>query len=246
MFLKADSFSLSPRMTRHRFVVGLALAAVWSLTTTRAAESAEVRIALVGDSTVTDSAGWGAAFAKRLKPEVRCTNKSRGGASTKSYYEGTALWKETLALKPTHILIQFGHNDMPGKGPERETDPATTFRDNLRRYIAEARAIGAKPILVSSVTRRNFKDGKLFDQLADYAAAAKAVAEAEKVPFIDLHARSMAAVTKLGEKASAEFGPVTDGKRDNTHFNPAGAAWAAELVIGELKRVVPESAAWFK
>jgi pectinesterase len=232
-------------MTRRRFIFSLALAC-GTVSALSAAESTGVHIALVGDSTVTDGAGWGAAFAKRLRPEAHCTNKSRGGASTKSYYEGTALWKETLALKPTHILIQFGHNDMPGKGPERETDPATTFRDHLRRYVAEARAIGAKPIIVSSVTRRNFKDGKLIDLLADYAAGAKAVAEEEKVPFVDLHARSIAAVTKLGEKGSADFGPVKDGKRDNTHFSPSGAAWAAELVVSELRRVVPESAAWFK
>ncbi len=212
-----------------------------------AAETARpLHIVLVGDSTVTDAAGWGAAFAQRLKAEVRCTNKSRGGASTKSYYEGTKLWQEALALQPTHVLIQFGHNDMPGKGPERFTDAKTTFRENLARYIAEARAIGAKPILVTSVTRRNFKDGKLVDLLADYAAATKAVAKAEKVPLIDLHARSIEAVTKLGPEGSADLGPMKDGKRDSTHFSPKGAEWATDLVIAELRRTVPELAAWFK
>ena len=210
-----------------------------------AAEPA-VRIALVGDSTVTDKAGWGAAFAQRLQPGVTCANQARGGASTKSYYEGTTLWREALALKPTHVLIQFGHNDMPGKGEARQTDPATTFRANLVRYVAEARAAGAQPILVTSVTRRNFRDGKLYDQLADYAAATRAVAAAEKVPLVDLHAVSVAAVTKLGPERSAVLGPMKDGKRDTTHFNPEGAAWAAELVIAELVRALPEARAWFK
>lgn len=212
-----------------------------------AAEPARpVHVVLVGDSTVTDAAGWGAAFAQRLKPDVRCTNKARGGASTKSYYERTKLWQEALALRPTHVLIQFGHNDMPGKGPERATDAATTFRANLARYIAEARAAGAEPILVSSVVRRNFKDGKLEDLLADYAAGAKAVAAEQRVPFVDLHASSLAAVERLGPGGSAEFGPMKDGRRDNTHFSPSGAAWAADLVIADLRRVVPESAKWFK
>jgi lysophospholipase L1-like esterase len=223
----------------------LCLVLVASFSLRVAAAERPVHIALVGDSTVTDQAGWGRAFAERLRSEVRCTNKSRGGASTKSYYEGTALWRETLALRPTHILIQFGHNDMIGKGPERETHPATTFRANLVRYVAEARAAGAQPILVTSVTRRNFRDAKLVDLLADYAAATRAVAAAENVPLVDLHAVSVAAVTKLGESGSAEFGPMKDGKRDNTHFSPAGAGWAAELVIAELKRALPESAAWF-
>ena len=44
-----------------------------------------------------------------------------------------------------HILIQFSHNDCPGKGPERETVPATSFRQNLAQYITEALAAGATP-----------------------------------------------------------------------------------------------------
>lgn len=212
----------------------------------RAESKVPARIALVGDSTVTDAAGWGAAFAGRLNPPIECLNKARGGASTKSYREGTKLWAEALAFKPTYVLIQFGHNDMPGKGPERETDPKTTFRENLKRYVSEARAAGAKPILVTSVVRRTFKDGKPVDLLAEYAAATRAVAAAEKVPLIDLHARSLEEITKLGEAGCADFGPMKDGKRDNTHFSPAGATWAADLVIAELKRAVPMSWQWFK
>lgn len=210
------------------------------------AADAAVHIVLVGDSTVTDKAGWGAAFAARMKPEVRVTNKARGGASTKSYYEGTKLWTEALALKPTHVLIQFGHNDMKGKGPERETDPRTTFRTNLARYIAEARAAGAQPILVTSITRRNFKDGRLVDLLADYAEGTRAVAAAERVPLIDLHAKSIAAVVALGETGSAELGPMVKGKRDTTHLSPAGAAWAAELIVAELQKALPETRSWLK
>lgn len=205
-----------------------------------------VHVVLVGDSTVTDAAGWGAAFAQRLKPDVRCTNKSRGGASTKSYYEGTKLWQEALALRPTHVLIQFGHNDMPGKGPERATDAATTYRANLARYVAEARVAGAEPILVSSVVRRSFKDGKLEDLLAAYAAGAKAVAAEQRVPFVDLHGSSLEAVQRLGPEGSAGFGPMKDGKRDHTHFSPSGARWAADLAIAGLRRAVPTSAGWFK
>jgi lysophospholipase L1-like esterase len=198
-------------------------------------------VVLVGDSTVTDAAGWGGAFARLLRPGVQCANAARGGASTKSFFDG-GYWTRALALKPTWVVIQFGHNDMPGKRPTRETDAATTYRANLTRYIEEARAIGARPILVTSVVRRNFKDGKLVDLLADYAAAARAVATQQRVPLIDLHARSLAAVERLGPEGCAEFGPMKDGKRDSTHFSPAGAAWAAGLVAEELRRVSPEMA----
>jgi hypothetical protein len=64
-----------------------------------------------------------------------------------------------------------GHNDMPGKGPERETDPNTTYREYLSRYVDEARAAGAKPILVTSMTRRNFSGGKIKSDLVPYVAA---------------------------------------------------------------------------
>jgi pectinesterase len=123
-------------------------------------QSPKVRIVLVGDSTVTNEGGWGGAFARRLAPGVECLNHAKGGSSSRSFYGGR--WTKALADKPDYVLIQFGHNDQPGKGPQRETDAATTYRDFLRKYIDEARAVGAKPILVTSVVRRQFDpDGSL-------------------------------------------------------------------------------------
>lgn len=101
----------------------------------------EIRIVLTGDSTVADNAGWGPAFAELLTPEAKCFNHAKGGASTKSFYTGN-YWKNALAQKPDYVLIQFGHNDQPGKGPQRETDPQTTYRENLVRFITETKAAG--------------------------------------------------------------------------------------------------------
>src|SRR5437763_10007684 len=141
---------------------------------------AKVLIALAGDSTVTDKVGWGVGFAKQLTGDVECINFSQGGRSSKSFID-EGHWKKVLDAKPDYILIQFGHNDQPGKGPERETDPKTTYRANLIRYIDEARAIGAKPVLVTSIVRRNFdENGKIKrDPLVGYAQAVRSVA-AEK------------------------------------------------------------------
>lgn len=201
---------------------------------------APVHIVLVGDSTVTDAAGWGKAFADRLAPGVRCTNTAKGGASTKSFRDA-GLWAKALALRPTHLLIQFGHNDMPGKGPHRETDPKTTYRDNLVRYVEEARAAGAQPILVTPIPRRNFKDGKLVGELAPYVEAMRAVAAEKKVPLADLYARSVEAIERLGPAASEELGPIgKDGKRDHTHLADPGKKLTAKLLIGELRKVMPD------
>lgn len=133
---------------------------------------APVRIVLVGDSTVNHSGGWGAAFCALMTPNVECVNLARNGRSSKSYYD-EGLWKDALGINPDYILIQFGHNDMPGKGPLRETTPDTTYAANMRRYIEQARAIGARPVVVTSLSRRTYKDGKLVLDLQAYAAAAK-------------------------------------------------------------------------
>ena len=168
---------------------------------------AKVRIALAGDSTVTDQSGWGPGFAARLGPDAECLNLARSGRSSKSYInEGH--WKKLLDAKPDIILIQFGHNDQPGKGPERETDPGTTYREFLARYVDEARAIGARPILVTSLTRRHFTpEGKIRSDLGPYAEAVKAVAAEKKVPVIDLHARSIELLERLGPQAARSSTP---------------------------------------
>jgi len=93
---------------------------------TTAPATSKIRVALAGDSTVTDQAGWGAAFAQLLGPQAECLNFARGGRSSKSFLNEKH-WQQVLWARPKYILIQFGHNDMPGKGPERETDPNSTY-----------------------------------------------------------------------------------------------------------------------
>ena len=211
-----------------------------------AAEKVPAHIVLVGDSTVTDAAGWGKAFADLLLPGVRCTNTARGGQSTKSCLDG-GYWAKALALHPTHVLIQFGHNDMPGKGLQRETDPNSTYRTNLIRFVDEARAAGAQPILVTSITRRNFKDGKIADTLSPYADAMKAVAAEKRVPLADLHARTIEAVEHLGPEASEQLGPMgKDGKRDHTHLSQSGKDLTARLLVAELRKAAPDLAQYFR
>jgi lysophospholipase L1-like esterase len=208
----------------------------------RAAEAPKIKVALAGDSTVTDNAGWGKAFAELLGPNAECTNFAAGGRSSKSFYD-EGRWKKVLALKPDYVFIQFGHNDQPGKGPQRETDPATTFRDNLRRYVDEARAAGAKPILVTSLCRRIFREGKIDRQQQPYADGAKAVAAEMKVPLVDLYALSVELAERLGPEKSKPFGPPHPqiaGAIDGTHLSAEGAKQIAALVAKATVDVVPE------
>jgi len=211
-------------------------------TTSKPDGTAKTRIVLVGDSTVTDPSGWGLGFARLLKPNAECINKARSGASSKSFYD-KGIWKQALAEKPSFVLIQFGHNDQAGKGPDRETDPKTTYREYLGRYVDEARAAGAEPILVTSLTRRTWgPDGKIRSSLVPYVEAMKAVAAEKKVPLVDLHTASIALVEKLGPEKAKELGPPhPDNPKlvDSTHLNARGADAFAPLIADELRKLVP-------
>lgn len=201
------------------------------------AEEKKITVALIGDSTVTDLAGWGKAFAGRADDRVKVVNFAVGGRSSKSWYDEKRL-PAVLALKPDYVLIQFGHNGQPGKGPKRETDPKSTYRDYLKIYVNAFREIGAKPILVSSVTRRRFdENGKIASTLTPWAEAAKEVAQEMDVPFVDLHAASVAYHNRIGPKASMAFNPK---EGDITHFNEKGAEAITNLIVCEIKKVCEE------
>lgn len=161
------------------------------------------KIVLVGDSTTAVQGGWGGAFCDRhVASFLACVNLARGGRSTYNYRaEGS--WDIALhemragPFDAVYVLVQFGHNDQPGK-PGRSTDLASEYPDNLRRYVAEIRAAGAHPVLVTPLTRRQFEAGRLLDDLAPWAEATRTVARELDVPLVDLHARSRDLVQGMG------------------------------------------------
>jgi PelA/Pel-15E family pectate lyase len=214
----------------------------WSFTTA----ARPFRIALAGDSTVTERQGWETGFARRLGAGASCANHARGGRSTRSFVE-EGHWANVLAERPDVVLIQFGHNDAPGKGPERETDPFTTYRDNLARMVDDARAVGARPVLLTPLTRRYVDEaGCVRSDLGFYADAARAVAFDRRVPLLDLHRLSIEAIDTMSPSEIAALGvPKEDGTLDRTHLSPAGSALFGALVAEELGRIVPDLAPAF-
>lgn len=237
--------------SRRHFVAFLGLLGAAALCTAADSEKNKgkdkdddkIRIVLVGDSTVASKSGWGDAFGDLLVSEAKCFNEAQGGRSSKSFRE-EGHWKRALEHRPAWVLIQFGHNDQPGKGPERETIASTTFAENLACYVDETRAAGAQPVLVTSLTRRVFWEGKLVRDLVDYVEATKRVAAEKKVPLVDLNARSIEQAEKLGPKGLEPMEPW--GKpawtKDHTHLNKIGGKMVAPLVVDELRRAAPELA----
>jgi len=218
-----------------------------SLTATLAADSGhKIKIILIGDSTTQDRTGWGLGFKQFVDTNrAECINLAMGGRSSMSFMK-EGRWTNALALKGDYYLIQFGHNNEPGK-PGRSTD-MPTFVSDMTKYVDDALAIGAKPILVTPLTRRQWdkeNPGKIKSSLEPYAEEVRKIAQAKHVPLVDLHARSIELCEKLGREKCYEFSPtkIVDGTNttyDGTHLQGIGRVLFAQLVVNELRKVAPE------
>ena len=203
--------------------------------------AAPVHIVLVGDSTVTDNAGWGLGFKQFLTDGVKLTNTSRGGRSSMSFIkEGS--WEKALALKGDYYLIQFGHNDEPGK-PGRSTTQEE-YRSYMNQYVDDVRKAGATPVLVTSLVRRQFKDkndpNKIISSLNVLADIVREIAKEKKVPLVELHDRSKELCEKIGREGCLAFSPAKEGgEYDGTHLNSKGHVMFGRLVAEELRKAVP-------
>lgn len=225
------------RLAHNCLFLALALAAVAARQMPRPA----IKVVLIGDSTVNDEGGWGPGFRASFGPEIQVINLARNGRSSKSFRD-EGLWKPALAERPDYILIQFGHNDGPGKGPDRETDPQTTYRENMIRYVDEARAIGAKPVLITSIARRLFtEDGKIRpDSLVPYVDVVRRIAAEKNVPLIDLYELTRAQAEKAGPVGALEIGrKLPNGQQDTTHLGPKGQREIGRMVAREFARLEP-------
>ncbi len=202
----------------------------------------KLRIVLVGDSTVTDGSGWGIGFKNCLAEDVECINAAQNGRSSKSYRD-EGRWEPVLAQHPDYVLLQFGHNDQPGKGPERESPADTAYRANMKRYVEEARAAGSQPVLVTSLVRRKFNPaGQIDSDLTDYVEVVKEVAAETNTPLVDLHALSLKVCNYLGPEGCAKINPIDKGAPDTTHLNAKGSRLIGKIVAEELARAVPDLA----
>ena len=203
--------------------------------------AAPVRIALVGDSTVNDGGGWGPGFRASFSKNVIVDNFALNGRSSKSFRE-EGHWGPVLASKPNYVLIQFGHNDNPGKGPKLETEPKTTYRENMTRYIDEVKAAGAVPVLVTSIVRRNF-DGPFHlkrDALVPFVEELRKLAAEKQVALIDLYALTLQQAEKLGKAQADSIGRKDEqGKQDNTHLGPRGQFEIGQMAVREFLKVAP-------
>lgn len=236
-----------------------------------AAPELPIRVILVGDSTMATRSGYGDALCARFTPATSCVNLARGGRSSGSFRaegrwdEVQKLLKDSAAYRASYVLVQFGHNDQPGK-PGRSTDLVTEFPVNMTRYAAEVKQLGGVPILVTPLTRRTFHGAYLKDDLAPWSDATRKVAQANKVALLDLNALSADAVQQMGQAkadtlamapppaavaapasgAAGEPQGTPKSAFDRTHLGAKGAQLFSGMVAHELVRLEPSVAASIK
>jgi lysophospholipase L1-like esterase len=198
--------------------------------------------------------GWGEPIVDYFDAaKINVVNRAVGGLSSRTYLSQSH-WDRVLAmLKPgDFVMMQFGHNDegavndnfrarasLKGTGDEsQEIDNILTkqhevvhsFGWYLKKFIADARAKGATPIVCSLIPRKIWKDGKIARNSEDYGKWAADVAASEKAPFVDLNNIIADRYDQLGEaKVEPLFGDP------HTHTSRIGAELNAECVIAGLK-----------
>jgi lysophospholipase L1-like esterase len=193
-----------------------------------------ITVYLMGDSTVTDQTrepwnSWGQMLPRFFKPGVAVANHAESGESLRSSLGERRLDKVMSVIQAgDYLFIQFGHNDQKEKG--EGVGAFTTYKADLKRYIAEARKHGAIPVLVTPVNRRTFDAaGKITNSLGDYPEAVRQAAREENVALIDLNAMSKPFYEALGPE---------DSKKafvDNTHHNSYGSYELAKCVVEGIK-----------
>lgn len=209
----------------------------------------------IGDSTMATKIkpeenperGWGQMLSSFFTKEVVIDNRAVNGRSTRSFI-AEKRWDDVYkVLKPgDYVFIQFGHNDQKIADSSRYTNPHTSYRYNLIRFVNEAREKGAIPILFSSIVRRNFNEqGVLIGTHGEYPLETRLVAQEYKVPFIDLEYYTELLEVSYGSEKSKElhlhFNPgansyLPKGIKDDTHLSVLGATEVARIVIKEIKK----------
>lgn len=212
-------------MMKTKLTILLGLLLMFSAFTS---EKQVITIFTIGDSTMANKPleggnperGWGQMLSRYFSEEIVIDNHAVNGRSSKSFID-EGRWDKVLAKlkKGDYVFIQFGHNDEK-PDEKRHTDPGTTFDANLKRFVEEARAKGAIPVLFNSIVRRNF--GK-----ADADAVAKAVVQDDIREGIDPNAPQ--AEVNTGARLIDTHGAYLD--------SPRNVARELEVPFVDLNRV---------
>ncbi|WP_456311890.1 rhamnogalacturonan acetylesterase [Pseudomonas shirazensis] len=214
----------------------------------------------IGDSTMANKKdpdgnpehGWAQVLQPFFKDNIVIENKAVNGRSTKSFINEKrwdSIYKKLK--KGDYVFIEFGHNDEKIEDSTRFTNPHTSYRYNLIKFVKESREKGAIPILLTSIARRNFNEkGVLVPTHGEYPLETRLVAQEYKVPFIDLEYFTELLEQSYGPEKSKQLhlhfkaGENTyydKDKADDTHLSLLGANKIAQIVVNQLKLIEDSS-----
>lgn len=215
-------------------------------------------IYLIGDSTVHNNDkvqwGWGSLLPEFFdSTKINISNQAMAGRSTRTFIK-EGRWDRVLSTlkKGDFVLMQFGHNEgsRPDtsragyrgvlKGTGEDTVQLTwqngtletvhTYGWYIRKFVRDAKAKGAIPIVLSMIPRNEFRDGQILRADKDYALWAKQIADEEGVMFIDLNAITADKYDAWGPEKVKTFFPG-----DHTHTNREGARENAASIVDGIK-----------
>ncbi|HEV7330977.1 MAG TPA: rhamnogalacturonan acetylesterase [Flavisolibacter sp.] len=198
--------------------------------------------------------GWGSFIPDHFDTtKINIRNHAIGGRSSRTFLtEGR--WDKIMAdlKKGDYVIMQFGHNDggplddtarargsIQGIGEEskeiynpirKKQEVVYTYGWYLRKYIRDAKAKGAIPIVCSPIPRNQWRESKVVRSAESYSGWAEQVAREEGAPFINLNDIVAMKYEEMGSDAVKPFFPV-----DHTHTNKEGAQLNAQIVVAALK-----------
>jgi len=159
------------------------------------------------------------------------------------------------------VLIQFGHNDaspvnedesvppekrrsrgsIPSLGEEtqdivniisKKPEVIHTYGWYMRKMIADVKARGATPLVLSLTVRNEWKNGKVERYNGPWRKFSHELADTAGLAYLDLTRLIADEYQKLGQEKVNAFFP-----KDHTHTGPAGADLNASLVVAGLKGI---------
>ena len=239
------------------------------------------------DENTTDKRGWAMYLGSFFDANnVTVNNRGKSGSDTRGFYTGAAYWTSVKSQMSAgdYLIIQFAHNDegndselsgldnleyaayceakgLPAPTDARGTNPKTTYREILGKFIDEARALGVNPILVAPICRAYFSGGNikrngqhdLGDKFAkiengellknqsvpandlsmSYVEAMRIVAKDKNVPFINMTEGTRQIYTAYGETQCLD---LLFCSGDKTHTNALGGNLIARATADSLKK----------
>jgi rhamnogalacturonan acetylesterase len=203
--------------------------------------------------------GWGSFIADYFDTnKISVSNQAIGGRSSRTFITEDR-WNNILKTlkKGDYVIMQFGHNDggplddtarargsLKGIGNDsteiynpirkmRET--VYSFGTYMRKYVRDAKARGAVPIVCSPIPHNDWENNKVKRWPVDsYAGWAKQVAGQEGAYFIDLNNLISDQYEIIGPDKVKTFFPA-----DHTHTNLEGGQLNAKVVIDAIRKIKP-------